>query len=235
MGCKRPLLLILVLAAVAAAAYLSVARLDPLALLDQWRTPTTPVSASQNRALWADANRALTGFIGAGLKSGLGGPAAAASFGPGGEAARSAAEFSAAVAKLKAAEPPGEQKPLHRALLPIYLRMDEQMGLIRSAASAKNETRAAMEWEQLALLVEEAGAVTQLLSPGARWVVVTNTGGEGVYLRRTPHLEDRLTAWPEGARLMIVGPDVESDGRKWKNVQDPLGQTGWVPADYVSQ
>jgi hypothetical protein len=67
----------------------------------------------------------------------------------------------------------------------------------------------------------------------ATWVLVGNTGGVGVYLRRTPHMDDQLKAWPDGTSLKVIGPDVDGDGHHWKNVQDPDGNVGWVPAEYV--
>jgi len=64
------------------------------------------------------------------------------------------------------------------------------------------------------------------------WIVVAGTGGTGVYLRRSPRVTDSLTAWPDGTRLDVVGPDAQGDGLIWKQVQDPCGQGGWIPARY---
>lgn len=69
-------------------------------------------------------------------------------------------------------------------------------------------------------------------TPG-QWVEVANTGGEGVFIRFTPRASDRVTAWPESTRMQIVGGDVEADGRRWKNVRDPDGLVGWIPAEYL--
>ena len=65
------------------------------------------------------------------------------------------------------------------------------------------------------------------------WVEVFNTGGEGLFIRFTPRASDTVTAWPDGTKLQVVGADVEADGRRWKNVRDPDGLVGWVPAEYV--
>ena len=65
------------------------------------------------------------------------------------------------------------------------------------------------------------------------WLVVRNTGGIGVYLRRSPQLADRWYAVPEGTRMQVVGDDVEADGHRWKYVRAPGGQVGWVPEAYV--
>ena len=69
----------------------------------------------------------------------------------------------------------------------------------------------------------------------ARSFVVANTGGDGVYLRRTPRLADRDTAYPEGTRLTAIGPDVNGDGQRWHHVRTPDGKTGYVPAQYTSE
>jgi micrococcal nuclease len=64
---------------------------------------------------------------------------------------------------------------------------------------------------------------------------VANTDGQGVYLRAEPRLDaERVRAWPEGARLDVVGPDASVDGATWRKVMDPVGNVGWVPAQYVA-
>jgi len=65
-------------------------------------------------------------------------------------------------------------------------------------------------------------------------VVVAGTDGEGVFLRRTPRLDDKLAAWSDGTRLAILGPDVVSDGLRWVPVRDPCGVAGWVLARYAA-
>ena len=62
---------------------------------------------------------------------------------------------------------------------------------------------------------------------------IGNTGGVGAWLRRTPRLDDYLVAWVDGTRMEVVGPDVEADGRPWKNVRDPRGNVGYVPAEWL--
>lgn len=65
-------------------------------------------------------------------------------------------------------------------------------------------------------------------------VYVANTEGQGVYLRATPSMDDRLYAVSEGAPLQVVGPDVSVEGVVWRPVEDPSGKRGWVPAHYTS-
>lgn len=70
-------------------------------------------------------------------------------------------------------------------------------------------------------------------TPAGNWVVVGNTGGDGVYLRNSPHMADKELAWPDGTRLKLVGPDTSSEGRLWAHVRDPDGNVGWVPKAYI--
>lgn len=67
-----------------------------------------------------------------------------------------------------------------------------------------------------------------------RSVYVANTGGEGVYLRRTPRLEDRMFAFPEGTKLEVTGDTLTVDGLTWVPVVAPGGLSGYVPAQWVS-
>ena len=66
------------------------------------------------------------------------------------------------------------------------------------------------------------------------WAVVAGTSGLGVYLRSAPRVADPMTAWPDGTRLDVVGPDTEGDGLTWKQVRDPCGQLGWIPTRYAA-
>lgn len=69
----------------------------------------------------------------------------------------------------------------------------------------------------------------------ARIFVVANTGGEGVYLRRTPNLADRDTAYVDGTKLTAIGADEQGDGQSWHHVRAPDGKTGYVPAQYTTE
>ncbi|MHB1032972.1 MAG: hypothetical protein ACYC0X_34960, partial [Pirellulaceae bacterium] len=64
-------------------------------------------------------------------------------------------------------------------------------------------------------------------------MAVANTSGQGVFISRSPSGRDRIKAWPERTMMMIIAPDQEVDGRKWSNVEDPDGNEGWVPAEYL--
>ena len=64
-------------------------------------------------------------------------------------------------------------------------------------------------------------------------VWVGNTDGEGVYLRETPAMADRIRAYPDGTPLTIVGDDVEGEGQSWRRVRTPDGLEGYVPSIYT--
>lgn len=71
-------------------------------------------------------------------------------------------------------------------------------------------------------------------SEGTAWVRVAGTDGVGVSIRNRPGTAaQRVSVAAEGARLQVVGPDADADGRTWKNVRGPDGATGWVAAQYL--
>ncbi|MBI2953820.1 MAG: hypothetical protein HYY30_05870 [Chloroflexi bacterium] len=76
---------------------------------------------------------------------------------------------------------------------------------------------------------------TPVPEPTPVFVTIANTGGDGVFLRRTPRSADRLVAWMDGTVLEIVGEDREAEGMVWRNVKDSKGNIGWVPAKYVTE
>jgi hypothetical protein len=64
---------------------------------------------------------------------------------------------------------------------------------------------------------------------------VGNTGGDGVYLRRTPRLNDRTQAWADFTALVLLGAEADGDGQHWLQVRDPKNNVGWVPAQFVQR
>jgi hypothetical protein len=72
-------------------------------------------------------------------------------------------------------------------------------------------------------------------SAAANTVYVGNTDGEGVYLRKTPNMDDRLKAYPDGTMLTVIGDDVDNDDQHWKNVRAPDGTEGYVPSMYTTE
>ena len=69
---------------------------------------------------------------------------------------------------------------------------------------------------------------------GPTVVLVQGTGGTGIWMRREPG-GARLKVWPEGAPLLVIGPDQVVDGQTWRQVRAVDGQAGWVSADYLSE
>ncbi len=61
--------------------------------------------------------------------------------------------------------------------------------------------------------------------------IIVNIQGTTLYLLANP-AGDRVRAWPDGTSMTVVGPDKYVDGTQWKNVTDPDGNVGWVPAEY---
>ncbi len=63
--------------------------------------------------------------------------------------------------------------------------------------------------------------------------MVGNTDGEGVFLRRTPRMDDKIRAWIDHTPMVVVGPPVTGDGQTWQHVRAPDGTEGYVPARYL--
>jgi hypothetical protein len=84
-----------------------------------------------------------------------------------------------------------------------------------------------------------AGATPQAHPEGSRVanqgrMKIANTGGDGVYVRRTPKMSDRLVAWPDNTPIEFLGETAEGEGTKWSKVRDPRGNVGWVPSQYLA-
>lgn len=68
---------------------------------------------------------------------------------------------------------------------------------------------------------------------GQPTVYVTNTGGQGLTLRRTPG-GDPITTLPDGAALRTTGEEESAAGHQWRQVRDAEGRDGWVAADFLT-
>lgn len=68
------------------------------------------------------------------------------------------------------------------------------------------------------------------LAPGGK-VTISNTGGVGLHLRRSPALagdnSNVIMTLPEGSTASLVGGPTQADGYAWWNIQSS-GQTGWA-------
>jgi hypothetical protein len=65
-------------------------------------------------------------------------------------------------------------------------------------------------------------------------VRVTNTGGQGLNLRREPATSAvAVASVAENSTLRLVGAEQRAEGRLWKQVDDGRGNEGWVPGEYL--
>jgi hypothetical protein len=85
-----------------------------------------------------------------------------------------------------------------------------------------------------AIVAITAGPPTATAPTAPRNFIVANTGGQGVYLRRTANIEDRDTAYADDTVLVQIGPDVQAGGITWHNVRTPDGKVGFVPAQFTT-
>jgi hypothetical protein len=67
--------------------------------------------------------------------------------------------------------------------------------------------------------------------PDSVWV--GNTDGEGVFIRQSPAMADRVRAYADGTQLQLIGDDVFGDGQRWHHVRAPDGLEGFVPVIYT--
>ena len=80
---------------------------------------------------------------------------------------------------------------------------------------------------------EGASPVEPTAQP-AEFVRVANTGGSGAFIRDEPRAAARgIAAYPDRTILRVLGPDISSDGRLWKNVEDQRGIRGWTPVEFL--
>ncbi len=78
-----------------------------------------------------------------------------------------------------------------------------------------------------------SSALVPTATVAPRVFVVGNTDGDGVFLRRTPSMADKDTAYVDGTRLTVIGADVTAEGEVWHHVRTPDGKMGYVPAKYT--
>lgn len=69
--------------------------------------------------------------------------------------------------------------------------------------------------------------------PAAARLVVRNVGAEGLTLRRSPGVGEKIKVWNDGTEMADLGDAADHSGRSWKKVRDPNGNVGWAAADFL--
>lgn len=131
-------------------------------------TPTsTPkkVSATENTALWTEANTALTRFIGDSLTTFAEVDSQSATQAEIEQISRWLQDFDRAMKAIANLEPPPEQTLMHQALLPVYWEMYGPMVDIKDALLNGDSDSAELALNRLALLLDETGGVETILMP----------------------------------------------------------------------
>lgn len=80
-----------------------------------------------------------------------------------------------------------------------------------------------------------AAASPSSVAARARRVRIVGAGLEEVNLRAEPSARGtRVKGLADGAELELLGHEVESSGRDWRDVRDPTdGSEGWVAAEFL--
>jgi len=132
------------------------------------------------------------------------------------------------------------------AVLFVLLLIVAGIALSRRAATVRNaEPTAAIDvaateappasTAAMIVAAPAAASATATAAFVAKTFIVANTGGDGVYLRRTTNLDDRDTPYADGTQLIQIGPDVQANGTTWHHIRTPDGKIGYVPAQYTQQ
>ena len=82
----------------------------------------------------------------------------------------------------------------------------------------------------------EPTPVPPTATPEPEYVAIGNTAGDNVSLREAPRSDARrLVALRPRTVLQVIGADVNTDGKLWRNVTTTQGDlfTGWVMAQYL--
>jgi hypothetical protein len=69
--------------------------------------------------------------------------------------------------------------------------------------------------------------------PAAARLVVNNVGPDGLTLRRSPGIGEKIKVWNDGTEMADLGDTAEHSGRTWRKVRDPNGNVGWAAADFL--
>jgi hypothetical protein len=66
-------------------------------------------------------------------------------------------------------------------------------------------------------------------TPGARFMVIAHTDGQGAYLHVAPgNASGTVVALPDGAGIAELGDHATADGEQWEHVRSASGAEGWI-------
>ena len=126
-------------------------------------------------------------------------------------------------------------------LLTTLQERETQVAALQATAQAQSAALA--EWQMRYKGLEEelkklkgdsAPPPTSAPSPLSRQAKVSNTGGDGVFVRAEPRPDaKKLGAWPDGTPLKIIGGPQGSGDNTWFQVEDQQGLQGWVKGIYL--
>ncbi len=119
------------------------------------------------------------------------------------------------------------------ALLILAFGQSTFSPLARDSAAAPNASPVASTLPATATALPIPTVLPVQAAPQNRLFAVTNTGGDGVYLRRTPQYGDKMAAWPDETTLEEIGPERTVNGTLWRQVRAPDSSEGYVPAQYT--
>lgn len=117
----------------------------------------------------------------------------------------------------------------------IGSRGSPKVDLIASLSEATPTPAAKAGTGEVAATEPPAATATPAATPTPAREIrkVGNTGGIGVYLRRTPSVNDRIRAWLDGSEMTLLGEETDAAGFHWIKVRDPAGNEGWIPQQYL--
>lgn len=121
------------------------------------------------------------------------------------------------------------------ALLILAFGQSTFSPLARDSAAAPNASPVAATLPATATPLPIPTVLPVQAAPQNRIFAVTNTGGDGVFLRRTPQYGDKMAAWPDRTALEEIGPERTVNGVLWRQVRAPDNSEGYVPAQYTAE
>jgi hypothetical protein len=78
-----------------------------------------------------------------------------------------------------------------------------------------------------------ASAASALRPTSSATFFVGNTQGRGMPMRTAPVPTERGKLWPDGTTMKGLGGEREAYGWTWSWVQDPDGNAGWMPNNFL--